>query len=70
MDDRQIAGVNVNRRKIYIKSSQRARCSWVGGNFFFFEVLGFELRGYTLSHSISPIFVKVFFEIWPLKLFA
>jgi hypothetical protein len=29
--------------------------------FFFFAVLGFELRAYTLSHSISPFFVMGFF---------
>jgi hypothetical protein len=29
---------------------------------FFFVVLGFELRAYTLSHSISPFFVKGFFQ--------
>jgi hypothetical protein len=28
--------------------------------FFFFAVLGFELRAVTLSHSTSPIFVKGF----------
>jgi hypothetical protein len=27
---------------------------------FFFSVLGLELRGFTLSHSTSPIFVKGF----------
>jgi hypothetical protein len=31
-------------------------------SFFFSEVLGFELRAYTLSHSISPIFVMDFFQ--------
>jgi hypothetical protein len=36
----------------------------------FFKVLGFELRAFTLSHSTSPIFVKGFFEIGSLKLFA
>jgi hypothetical protein len=35
----------------------------------FFSVLKFELRTYTLSHSISPFF-DVFFEIGSLKLFA
>jgi hypothetical protein len=29
--------------------------------FFFFVVLGFELRVFTLSHSTSPIFVLGFF---------
>jgi hypothetical protein len=29
--------------------------------FFFFAVLGFELRAYTLSHCTSPFFVMVFF---------
>jgi hypothetical protein len=29
----------------------------------FFAVLGFELRTFTLSHSISPIFVMGFFKI-------
>jgi hypothetical protein len=36
---------------------------------FFFEVPGFELRAYTLSHSISPFFVMGFFQIGSLKLF-
>jgi hypothetical protein len=27
--------------------------------FFFFSVLGFELKAYTLSHSTSPFFVCV-----------
>jgi hypothetical protein len=31
--------------------------------FFFFVVLGFELRAYPLSHSTSPVFVLGFFEI-------
>jgi hypothetical protein len=30
--------------------------------FFFFEVLGFELRAYTLSHYHQPIFVMGFFQ--------
>jgi hypothetical protein len=30
--------------------------------FFFFAVLGFELRAYTLSHSTSPFFVKGFLD--------
>jgi hypothetical protein len=30
-------------------------------SFFFFLVLGFGLRTYTLSHSTSPIFVMLFF---------
>jgi hypothetical protein len=29
---------------------------------FFFEVLGYELRAYTLTHSTSPIFVMGFFQ--------
>jgi hypothetical protein len=28
--------------------------------FFFFEVLGLELRAYTLSHSTSPFYVRHF----------
>jgi hypothetical protein len=36
--------------------------------FFFFSVLGFELRAYTLSHFTSPIFVKGFFKIGSLEL--
>jgi hypothetical protein len=28
--------------------------------YFFLAVLGLELRGFTLSHSTSPIFVKGF----------
>jgi hypothetical protein len=31
--------------------------------FFFFAVLRFELRAYTLSHSTSPFLVKGVFEI-------
>jgi hypothetical protein len=38
--------------------------------FCFFEVPGFELRAFTLSHPTSPIFVKVFFEIGSCELFA
>jgi hypothetical protein len=38
--------------------------------FFFFAVLGFELRAYTLSYSTSPIFVMAFFEIGSPELFA
>jgi hypothetical protein len=30
--------------------------------FFFFLVLGLELRAYTLSHSTSPFFVMGFFS--------
>jgi hypothetical protein len=30
------------------------------GDFFFFSVLGLQLRAFTLSHSTSPIFVKGF----------
>jgi hypothetical protein len=37
---------------------------------FFFLLLGFELRAYTLSHSTSPIFVMGFFEIGSRELFA
>jgi hypothetical protein len=37
-----------------------------GLSFFFFAVLGFELMAYTLS----PFFVKGFFEIESCKLFA
>jgi hypothetical protein len=37
--------------------------------FLFFAVLGFELKAYTLSHSISPFCVK-YFEIGSHKLFA
>jgi hypothetical protein len=36
---------------------------------FFFSVLGFELRVYTLSHSTSHFFVMAFFEIGSHKLF-
>jgi hypothetical protein len=38
--------------------------------FFFFAMLGFELRAYTLSHSTSSIFVIGFFEIGSHELFA
>jgi hypothetical protein len=37
--------------------------------FFFFIVLGLELRAYTLSHSISPFFVMGVFKIGSRKLF-
>jgi hypothetical protein len=37
---------------------------------FFFVVLGLELGAYTLSHSTSPIFVMVFFNVGSCKLFA
>jgi hypothetical protein len=37
---------------------------------FFFEILGFELRAFTLSHSTSPFFVKGFFEIGSHGVFA
>jgi hypothetical protein len=30
----------------------------------FYEILGLELRAYTLSHSTSPFFVKGFFRDW------
>jgi hypothetical protein len=32
-------------------------------NLLFFEILGFELRAYTLSHSTSPFLVKGIFKI-------
>jgi hypothetical protein len=38
--------------------------------FFFFAVLGLELRAFTLSHSTSPIFVKGFSRQGLMKLFA
>jgi hypothetical protein len=42
--------------------------------FYFFAVLGLELRAYVLSHSISPFFGGVgrwvFFKIESCKLFA
>jgi hypothetical protein len=41
--------------------------------FFFFAVLGLELRAYTLSHSSSPLFLEGgmgIFDIKSLKLFA
>jgi hypothetical protein len=37
---------------------------------FFFSVLGFELRAYTLSHSTSPFFVMGFFNRGAQKLFG
>jgi hypothetical protein len=37
-------------------------CSFVG-LFVCFSVLGFELKAFTLSHSTSPFFVMVFYEI-------
>jgi hypothetical protein len=38
--------------------------------FFFFAVLGLELRAYTLSQSTSPFFVMVFFQDSFFKLVA
>jgi hypothetical protein len=38
--------------------------------FFFFIVLGLELRAYTLSHSTSPFLVMIVFEIGAYELFA
>jgi hypothetical protein len=38
--------------------------------FFLFCGMGFELRGFTLSHSTSPIFVMTFFEIGSHELFT
>jgi hypothetical protein len=38
--------------------------------FFFFVVLGLELRAYTLSLSTSPVFMMGFFEIGFQELFA
>jgi hypothetical protein len=38
--------------------------------FFFFVVLGLELRAYALSHSTSPFFVMGVFEIGSQELFA
>jgi hypothetical protein len=37
---------------------------------FVFVVLGLELRAYTLSHSTSPIFVKIFSRLDLEELFA
>jgi hypothetical protein len=37
---------------------------------FFFVVLGFEFRAYTLSYSTSPFFVMGFFEVGFCKLFT
>jgi hypothetical protein len=38
--------------------------------FFFFPILGLELRAYTLRHSTSPFFVMGFFDIGSGELFA
>jgi hypothetical protein len=38
--------------------------------FFFFPVLEFEFRAYTLNHSTSPFFVMAFFEIGSHEPFA
>jgi hypothetical protein len=38
--------------------------------FFFFSVLGLELRPFALSHSTSPIFEMGFFEIGSYELFS
>jgi hypothetical protein len=38
--------------------------------FFVFVVLGFELRAYTLKPLQQPFFVKGFFKIGSLELFA
>jgi hypothetical protein len=37
---------------------------------YFFVVLRFELRAYTLSHSTNPLFCDGFFEIQSRELFA
>jgi hypothetical protein len=52
------------------KSSSLATARALNVFFFsFFGVLGFELRAYTSSHSMSPL-LKVFFKIGSHKLFA
>jgi hypothetical protein len=38
--------------------------------YFFFAVLGLELRAYTLSHSTTLFFCDRFFEIGSCELFA
>jgi hypothetical protein len=38
--------------------------------FFFFAVLGHELRAFAWSHSTSPIFTRGFFEMGSRELFA
>jgi hypothetical protein len=43
--------------------------SWIGFSFFF-VVLEFELRAYTLSRSTSLVFVMGFFKIGSFELFA
>jgi hypothetical protein len=47
-----------------------SKCSVSERNFFFFVVLWFEFWAYTLSHSISSLFWRAFFEIGSHKLFA
>jgi hypothetical protein len=37
---------------------------------FFFAVVEFELRAYTLRHSTSPLFCDLFFETGSHELFA
>jgi hypothetical protein len=41
----------------YPTGGQKFGISLSLNNFFFFLVLGFELRAYTLSHSTSPFFL-------------
>jgi hypothetical protein len=48
-----------------VKIQLSKHCKFLDSNtarlfFFSFAVLGLELRAFTLSHSISPIFVKGF----------
>jgi hypothetical protein len=38
--------------------------------YYYFVVLGFELKAFTLSHSISPFFCEGFFNTGFLELFA
>jgi hypothetical protein len=52
---------------------ERTTCSlhfWQNLFFFFFAVLGFKLRAYTLSHSTGPFLSWMFFEIESHELFA
>jgi hypothetical protein len=46
------------RGKSWIKQRKKSNFDGsLGKYFFFFSVLGFELRAYTLSHSTSPFFL-------------
>jgi hypothetical protein len=49
----------------------QATCGFLLFSFFFFSILGLELRAYTLNYSTNPFFFVIdFFEIGSRELFA